>query len=65
MAKGKPTGDETPRPQKSGTTRSTPREKTRPEKNNDQDAEDVTDSGGNAENPDWWRGDPGRRGEVL
>jgi hypothetical protein len=58
MAKGKENNDPTPQ---QGNPRPR-RERPRADEQQDRNRPDNADS---AENPEWWRGDPGRRGEVL
>jgi hypothetical protein len=58
MAKGKENNDSTPR---QGNPRPR-RERPRADEPQDRNRPDSTES---AENPEWWRGDPGQRGEVL
>jgi hypothetical protein len=61
MAKSKPSG-EAPKPARNSTTR-TRRDKEQPADNeNPQQREDLERE---TPNPEWWRGDPGKRGEVL
>lgn len=60
MATDKPTNDTSRTPK--GNAANRPRR----EKDNPAPQRDKPEKPGNeVENPDWWRGDPGKRGEVL
>ena len=61
MAKGKPNGEAT-KPTRNSTTR-TRRDKDQPDTGvNTPQGEPVQPE---SPNPEWWRGDPGKRGEVF
>ena len=61
MAKGKTTNPSSRPPRNSNPRGKSDQDIPKPP---DEDMQPIDESG-EGENPEWWRGDPGKRGEVL